>query len=195
MDFGDDGSRRQELLKGHADMKWTKDNFWITDDNQAADIDFITAELEETYWAEGRSPEVVEESVRNSVMLSMFDGARPIGFARIVSDYSTFAWLCDVCVLPEYRGRKLGVWLMECVLAHPSTQVRLNLLATRDAHGLYEKFGYKHKDCMVLFDNGAKTPPPDTPKTRGKRNAADRSRKRKRTDPGARNPRPRGKHR
>jgi GNAT superfamily N-acetyltransferase len=137
-------------------MRWTKDTFWITDENQAADIGFITQELNKTYWAEGRSHETVEKSVRNSVMFSLFDGDRPVGFARIVTDYSTFAWLCDVCIHPDYRGKKLGVWLMECVLQHPSTHVRLNLLATRDAHGLYAKFGYKDKDCMALMNHGLK---------------------------------------
>jgi GNAT superfamily N-acetyltransferase len=148
-------------------MKWNKDSYSITDDNQVADIDFITEELNKTYWAEGRPRDIVEQSVRNSIMLNMFDRDRPIGFARIVSDYSTFAWLCDVYIHPEYRGKKLSVWLMECVLQHPSTHVRLNLLATRDAHPLYAKFGYKPKDCMVLMNNGAKTQPPDTPTTGG----------------------------
>ena len=137
-------------------MRWTRDTFWITDDNQAADIDFITRELNRTYWAEGRSRDIVEGSVRNSIMFSLFEGDRPVGFARIVSDYATFAWLCDVYIHPVYRGQKLGVWLMECVLQHPSTHVRLNLLATRDAHGLYAKFGYESKDCMALMNHGAK---------------------------------------
>jgi GNAT superfamily N-acetyltransferase len=142
-------------------MRWTKDNFWITDDNQAADIDFITQELNKTYWAEGRSRETVEKSVRNSIMFSLFDRDRPIGFARIVTDHATFAWLCDVYVHPDYRGKKLSVWLMECVLQHPSTHVRLNLLATRDAHGLYAKFGYQNKDCMALMNHGVKISPPN----------------------------------
>jgi GNAT superfamily N-acetyltransferase len=137
-------------------VQWTKDNFWITDDNRAADIDFITQELNKTYWGEGRSRETVKKSVRNSIMFSLFDDKRPIGFARIVTDHATFAWLCDVYIHPDYRGKKLGVWLMECVLQHPSTNVRLNLLATRDAHGLYAKFGYQKKDCMALMNHGVK---------------------------------------
>jgi GNAT superfamily N-acetyltransferase len=135
-------------------MKWTKDNFWITDDNAAAPIDFITSELNKTYWATGRTRETVEISVRNSVMFSLFDGNRPVGFARIVTDHATFAWLCDVYVHPDYRSRKLGVWLMQCIMEHPSTHLRLNLLATRDAHGLYAKYGYKIKECMALMNHG-----------------------------------------
>jgi len=138
-------------------MKWTKDNYWITDDNQAADIDFITDQLDESYWAVGRPREVVEQSARNSVMFSMFERDRPVGFARVVTDWATFAWLCDVWVHDNYRGRGLGIWLMECVLQHPSTKVRINLLATRDAHSLYEKFGYERKECMIL-NNSPKQP-------------------------------------
>jgi len=133
-------------------MEWHKDNYIITDDKNVVDIDFVAAELNKTYWAEGRSREMVEESLKHSVMFSMLDGDKMIGFARVVSDYSTFAWLCDVYVHPDYRGNGLGVWLMECVYTHPSTRVRLNLLATKDAHGLYEKFGFERKECMIKKD-------------------------------------------
>ena len=133
-------------------MEWHKDNFLVTDDKKVIDIDFVTAELNKTYWAEGRSRETVEESLKHSVMFSMLDGDRIIGFARVVTDYSTFAWLCDVYVHPDYRGNGLGVWLMECVYSHPSTDVWLNLLATKDAHGLYEKFGFNRGDCMAKTD-------------------------------------------
>lgn len=138
-------------------MKWEKDNYWITDDNTAADIDYITDSLNKTYWAEGRSREIVEKSVQNSVLLSMFDKEKPIGFARLVTDHSTFAWLCDVYIEPSYRGQELGKWLMKCTLEHPSTHVRINLLATRDAHGLYKQYGYDMKECMILYDNGLST--------------------------------------
>jgi GNAT superfamily N-acetyltransferase len=133
-------------------MKWHKDNYLVTDDISVVDIDFVTEELNKTYWAEGRTREMVEESLKYSVMFSMFDGKRMIGFARVVTDYSTFAWLCDVYVHPDYRGNGLGVWLMECVYNHPSTEVWINLLATRDAHGLYEKFGFERKECMIKKD-------------------------------------------
>ena len=133
-------------------MEWHKDNFRITDDKKVVDIDFVTAELNKTYWAEGRSEEMVKESLQHSVMFSLLDGDKMIGFARIITDYSTFAWLCDVYVHPDYRGNGLGVWLMECVYSHPSTEVWINLLATRDAHGLYEKFGFERKECMIKKD-------------------------------------------
>jgi GNAT superfamily N-acetyltransferase len=131
-------------------MKWTRDNFWISDDHRDADIEFIIAELHRSYWAAERSRETIEKSVSNSVMFSLYDNDRPVGFARVVTDWTTFAWLCDVWICEAYRGRGLGVWLMKCLLEHPSTAVTRNLLATRDAHGLYEKFGFRTKDCMLL---------------------------------------------
>ncbi|UCC78483.1 MAG: GNAT family N-acetyltransferase [Candidatus Zixiibacteriota bacterium] len=133
-------------------MEWHKDNYLVTDDKKIIDIDFVTAELNKTYWAEGRSREMTAKSIEHSVFFSMLDGDRMIGFARIVTDYSTFAWLCDVYVHPDYRGNGLGVWLMDCVYSHPSTDVWVNLLATRDAHGLYEKFGFERKECMLRID-------------------------------------------
>ena len=133
-------------------MQWQKGNFLITDDKKGIDTDFVTAELNKTYWAEGRSREIVEKSIENSVMFSMFDGGRMIGFARVVTDYCTFAWLCDVYIHPDYRGMGLGFWLVESVLSHPSTNVRVNMLSTKDAHGLYEKFGFERKECMIKKD-------------------------------------------
>jgi GNAT superfamily N-acetyltransferase len=129
-------------------MEWHKDKFLITDDAERADIDFITAALNTTYWATGRPRKVVELSIKNSVVLSLFKGDRQIGLTRIVTDYITFAWICDVYVEPANRGRGLGKWLMECTMAHPAANTRLRLLATRDAHGLYEKYGFEIRECM-----------------------------------------------
>ena len=134
-------------------MKWQKDNYVITDEKSVVDIAFVTEELNKTYWAEGRPRKMVEDSVKHSVMFSMLNGDRMIGFARIVTDYSTFAWLCDVYVHPDYRGNGLGVWLLECVYEHRSTDVWINLLATKDAHGLYEKFDFELKECMIRLDH------------------------------------------
>jgi GNAT superfamily N-acetyltransferase len=133
-------------------MEWHKDNYLVTDNKKVIDIDFVTAELNKTYWAEGRSREMTAKSIEHSVFFSLLDGDRMIGFARVVTDYSTFAWLCDVYIHPDYRGNGLGVWLMECVYSHPSTDVWLNLLATKDAHGLYEKFGFNRGECMAKSD-------------------------------------------
>jgi GNAT superfamily N-acetyltransferase len=97
-----------------------------------------------SYWAAGRSAEVVRRAVERSLCFGLYDGDRQAGFARVVTDRATFAWLCDVFVVEEYRGRGLGEWLVEVVLAHPDLQgLRRFLLATRDAHGLYERHGFR----------------------------------------------------
>ncbi len=130
-------------------MKWTKGDFWITDDTTALNVDFVATALNTTYWAQDRPRDVIEKSLQNSVVFSLFEDDRQIGFTRTVTDNATFAWICDVYVHPDYRGRGLGKWLMACVLEHPSAQVRINLLATRDAHGLYEQFDFERKECMI----------------------------------------------
>jgi GNAT superfamily N-acetyltransferase len=129
-------------------MEWVKGEYLVTDDQSRADIDFVHASLNTTYWAENRPRRVVEKSLKKSVLLSLFEGDEQIGFARIVSDEATFAWICDVFVHPEHRGKGLGVWLMECTMAHPAMEVPLQILATRDAHGLYEKFGFQTREMM-----------------------------------------------
>jgi GNAT superfamily N-acetyltransferase len=96
-----------------------------------------------SYWATGRPLEVVRRSLDNSLCFGLYERGRQVGFARIVTDRATFAWLCDVFVLEAYRGRGLSKWLMECVLGHPALQgLRRFLLGTRDAHGLYARYGF-----------------------------------------------------
>ena len=104
---------------------------------------------DESYWASGIPREVFERSIDTSLDFGLFEGqpgkgATQVGFARVVTDGATFAWLCDVFVLPAYRGRGLATWLIETIAAHPDLQVqRAFILATRDAHGLYAKFGWE----------------------------------------------------
>jgi GNAT superfamily N-acetyltransferase len=98
---------------------------------------------EESYWAPGIPREIVERSLRNSLCFGLFHESRQIGFARVVTDRATFAWLGDVFVLDEFRGEGLGKWMIESLLTHPDLQgLRRILLGTRDAHGLYTQFGF-----------------------------------------------------
>ena len=129
-------------------MKWVKGKYTITDDSSLAEIDFVHQSLNTTYWAENRSKEIVERSLENSVLLSLFHKDEQVGFTRIVGDHCTFAWVCDVYIHPDYRGKGLGVWLMETTANHPAMDVSLQILATKDAHGLYEKFGFKRREMM-----------------------------------------------
>lgn len=95
-----------------------------------------------SYWAEDRPFDVTQKSIEHSFCFGVYDGDRQVGFARVVTDYATFAWLCDVFILASHRGRGLGKWLVECVVACPDLQgIKIFLLATRDAHELYREYG------------------------------------------------------
>jgi GNAT superfamily N-acetyltransferase len=122
---------------------WTKDTFTVTCDPARMDHVVIAEFLGSSYWAKGIPAATVDKSLENSLCFALLDGARQIGFARVISDRATVAFLNDVFVLPEYRGRGLSKWLMECVTSHTELQgLRRWMLSTRDAHGLYEKFGF-----------------------------------------------------
>jgi GNAT superfamily N-acetyltransferase len=124
-------------------VEWQKGDFHITTALAQLDMDVIHGFLRESYWASGIPRSTVEKSLRNSLCFGLFHGKTQIGFARVISDYATFAYLADVFVLPEYRGQGLAKWLMECIMAHPELQsLRRWLLFTRDAHGLYQKSGF-----------------------------------------------------
>ena len=124
--------------------EWKKDSWVITTDPARQDVDAIHAYLTRAYWCEGIPREVVERAVRNSLCFGLFDGAAQVGLARVVTDYATYAYLCDVYVLESHRGRGLGKWLIECVMTHPQLQgLRRFNLATRDAHALYAQFGFQ----------------------------------------------------
>jgi GNAT superfamily N-acetyltransferase len=124
--------------------EWTKDGFVISTDRSRLNIEFIHSFLStQAYWAIGRSFEVVERAIENSLNFGVFAGSQQIGFARVVTDFATFAWIADVFILEEHRGRGIGVWLIEVITSHPKLQgFRRWILATRDAHELYRRFGF-----------------------------------------------------
>ncbi|UMG93952.1 GNAT family N-acetyltransferase [Nocardioides sp. TF02-7] len=117
------------------------------------DIDTVHANLTRSYWAAGITRDVVERSIRGSLCFGLYDDTgRQVGFARVVTDRATFAYLADVFVVEELRGRGLGAWLVEVVAAHPAVAgVRRFLLATEDAHGLYARFGFTPLDAPERF--------------------------------------------
>jgi GNAT superfamily N-acetyltransferase len=120
--------------------------YTITLDPARQDLDAIHKVLAGTYWSSDIRREVVAEAFRNSIVVLAIDDAsgETVGFARVVTDRATFAWLCDVFVLEGHRGHGLSRRMLEELERHPSLQtLRRWCLATRDAHGLYEKFGYR----------------------------------------------------
>lgn len=116
----------------------------ISTDPARLDIDLIHRFLETSYWAKGRRRSVVERSIRNSLCFGAYLAGRQVAFARVVSDRAVFAYLMDVFVVPEFRGRGISKTLLRSVLSHPDLQnLRVFLLATRDAHDLYSQFGFR----------------------------------------------------
>jgi GNAT superfamily N-acetyltransferase len=129
-------------------MEWKRDGYLITDELDRVNLDAIHGWLSDSYWAKGRPREVMVQAIPNSLCFSLYSGDRQIGFARAVTDKATFSWICDVIIDPAFRGQGLGKWLMACVTGHPDIENTKQILKTRDAHRLYEKYGFRQDHCM-----------------------------------------------
>ncbi|HWN95789.1 MAG TPA: GNAT family N-acetyltransferase [Methylomirabilota bacterium] len=134
-------------------MEWTRGEYVCSDDKLRLDLDFIYQQLQATYWAANRSRELIEKSVQHSVCFGLFHRGQQVGLARVITDYATFAYLGDLIIAAEHRGHGLGKWLVECVLAHPSMQTTTQCLRTRDAHSLYERFGFERTEYLRRSSN------------------------------------------
>jgi GNAT superfamily N-acetyltransferase len=122
---------------------WTKETFEISTDPARVDVQVVYEFLTNSYWAKGIPVETVRRAIVNSLCFGIYHEGRQVGFARVISDRATFAYLADVFVFEPYRGRGLSRWLMECILSHPDLQgLRRWMLATRDAHKLYAQYGF-----------------------------------------------------
>ncbi len=124
--------------------EWHRGEFSISTERGRLDLPVIHNFLaKDSYWAQGRGIETVKRSIENSLNFGLYKGGQQIGFARVVTDHATFAWLADVFVLDAYRGRGLGKWLIEVILSHPELQeLRRWVLGTKDAHEIYRQFGF-----------------------------------------------------
>jgi GNAT superfamily N-acetyltransferase len=129
-----------------------RNRYLVTTDKTRLDLQVIHGFLRRSYWAAGIPFEVVEHSIRNSLTFGLFCGEEQVGFARVVSDRATFAYLADVFVTEGHRGRGLGGWLIGVVLSHPDLQgLRRWMLATADAHRLYERYGFAALKAPEIF--------------------------------------------
>jgi GNAT superfamily N-acetyltransferase len=155
--------------KGEARAKtWSRafrnEQYVVSTDKDRLDLEMIHNFLStQSYWAKGIPRTTLEESIRHSLCFGLFHGNEQIGFARIVSDLATIAYLADVFVVPQYRGRGLSKWLMECICSHPHLQdLRRWMLVTEDAHGLYRKYGFvplaRPERFMERHNPGAQNP-------------------------------------
>ncbi|SMC05704.1 Acetyltransferase (GNAT) family protein [Sulfobacillus thermosulfidooxidans DSM 9293] len=144
-----------------------KDSFIVSTDPALLDKETIFSYLHhEAYWSLGLPRDVFEKSLEHSLCFGIYQHNTQLGFARVISDFSTFAYLCDVFILTPYRGQGLGKWLMESIMDHPDLQgLRRFYLVTRDAHGLYKHYGFSSLDdcgrhmekvvpAKVLYERG-----------------------------------------
>ena len=130
-------------------MEWRKDDYLITDDVSKVQQDVVHRLLAATYWGDRRPREIIERMVAGSICFSLYLGSVQIGFGRAVTDSATFTWVADIVVEPEFRGIGLGQWIMECLVAHPAIEGTQMVLQTRDAQGLYEKFGFSGNSALM----------------------------------------------
>ena len=118
-------------------------DFIISDDKSKLQIDSIYQLLNSTYWAENRPKHIIEKSIMNSICFGVYHNKKQVGFARCVTDYATVYWLADVIIDDNYRKLGIGKALIEVVVNHEEFKDCFGILATRDAHGLYEQYGFK----------------------------------------------------
>jgi GNAT superfamily N-acetyltransferase len=123
--------------------EWQRGAYTISTDNNRLDLSLIHNFLTQSYWAEGIPFETVKRSIEHSLSFGLYQDELQVGFARLVTDYATFAYLADVFILEPFRGQGLSKWLLEVVMAHPELQgFRRWILGTKDAHGLYRQYGF-----------------------------------------------------
>ena len=134
-------------------MEQARDGYVISDDPARLDRDLIHRFLsEESYWAPGIPRDVVERALDNSICFGVYADGEQVAFARAVTDQATFGYLADVFVVEAHRGHGLGQWLVEAVLEHPDLQgLRQFILGTWDAHGLYERYGWRPLERVERF--------------------------------------------
>ena len=125
------------------EVEQRKGEFLLSTDRRRLDLDLVHGFLTKSYWAKGIPREVVARSIENSLCFGVYVGDKQIGFARVISDFATYAYIGDVFVLDSFRGHGLGKWMMQQIMAHPRLQdLRRWSLCTRDAHDLYAQVGF-----------------------------------------------------
>jgi GNAT superfamily N-acetyltransferase len=123
--------------------EWRQGDYLISTDKNRLDLTVIHTFLTTSYWAAGIPQEIVKRTIEHSLSFGLYKGDQQIGYARVITDYATFAYLGDVFILEPFRGQGLSKWLMEVVVTHPDLQgFRRWILLTKDAHGLYNKVGF-----------------------------------------------------
>jgi GNAT superfamily N-acetyltransferase len=132
--------------------EWRRGEYLISTDKERLNVELVQEFLKNSYWASGIPEEIVRRSIENSLAFGAYTEDEQVGFARVVTDYATFAYLADVFVLEAHRGRGLGKWMIEVITSHPRLQgLRRWMLATRDAHKLYRRYGFAELERPEIF--------------------------------------------
>jgi len=130
--------------KFEAPIEAVRGEYTISTDRARIDVAAVHAFLSRSYWSPGIPEDVIRRAIAGATCFGIYHGREQVGFARVISDQATYAYLADVYVLESHRGRGLAKWMMEVIMAHPSLQgLRRFTLSTRDAHGLYSQFGFE----------------------------------------------------
>lgn len=131
-------------------MEWRNGDYYINDDKSKLSVDKIKELLSKSYWAAERSLEVIERSVRNSECLGVYYNDELVGFGRVVTDYATFYYICDIIIDDRHRGKGLGKELVRCITEKDELKGITGCLATKDAHGLYSQYGFETVDGRFM---------------------------------------------
>ena len=135
-------------------MDWTEGTYTISTDKSLLSLDRICALLSKSYWACSRPREVIAQSLENSICYGIYDNGLQVGFGRIITDYATTYYICDVIVDEGYRGRGLGKKLIDCMVGTDSFIHKTGLLVTSDAHELYRHSGFTSVDNVFMMRRG-----------------------------------------
>lgn len=143
-----------------APQEWRRGEFSISSDASRLDVSLIHAFLTENYFdTKGIHIDTIVAAIRGSLCFGVYEGGRQVGFARVVTDHASFAYLCDDFILEAYRGRGLARWMMECILDHPQLHtIRRWILGPTHDTRLYEKFGFKPLDSSQWLERMADRP-------------------------------------
>lgn len=130
-------------------MEWKRGEFLLTDVAMQVDVRRTYELLSDTYWGARRPYEVVEKMVSHSLCFALLHGGSQVGFGRAVTDYTVFSWIADIVIESRWRGSGLGKWMMSCIMEHPALQSTQFVLQTRDAHALYERYGFSRNEALM----------------------------------------------
>jgi GNAT superfamily N-acetyltransferase len=130
-------------------MHYENENYQISDDRDEIQLDIVESLLRSSYWASERSLETIKVSIANSVCFSLFCNGAQVGFARVVTDFASVAYIADLIIHPDHRSKGMGKWMFKVIVDDPRWCSKFQFLATDDAHGLYEKFGFSGSNKLM----------------------------------------------